>query len=338
MAHMDIFNDDAFSAVSMTAALKRVPYRPTFLGSLNLFTPKPVRTVAVSVEQKNGKLSLIQTSERGAPLQEAHGARRDIRMFRTVRLAKGDTIFAHEIQGIRSFGSESELQQVQTEVAQRLASLNDDLELTLEKHRLGAIQGVLLDADNSQINDWYAEFGISKPAEIDFALGTASTEVRTKCAQVIRAAMKASQGAWISGMTTMHALAGDEFFDALVSHKSVKESWLNWQAAAELRGANAYEQFSFGGITFHNYRGTDDGTSIAIGANKAHFFPVGAPGVFEVAYSPAETFDFVNTPGQRSYALMVHDTARNAWVRPEVYSYPLHICTTPGMLQSARMA
>jgi hypothetical protein len=33
---------------------------------------------------------------------------------------------------------------------------------------------------------------------------------------------------------------------------------------------------------------------------------------------------------------MVMDDDRQAWVRPELYSYPLHICMRPGMLQRAK--
>ena len=33
--HMDIFNDDAFSAVSMTVALEDYEFKPNLLGSLN---------------------------------------------------------------------------------------------------------------------------------------------------------------------------------------------------------------------------------------------------------------------------------------------------------------
>ena len=338
MASMDVFNGRAFHMTELTAALNRTPFLPTFLGSQNIFEVKPVRTIQVSIEQKAGTLSLIQTSERGAPLQQADREARDIRDFRTVRVAKGDTLHAHEIEGIRAFGTESELQQVQNEVASRLMALNNDVELTHENMRLGAIQGIVLNADGTTIRNWYTEWGIAQPAEIDFELDVATTDVRAKCNGVVRAMMKASGGAWITGRTQVHALAGDNFFDNLTGHDNVRDTWLNQQAAAELRQGNAYTSFNFGNITFHNYRGTDDGSTVAVGADVCKFYPVNAPGVFQVAQSPAETFDYVNTPGQRVYAMLVPDRERNAWVKPEAYSYPLYICTRPGMLQRAKRA
>lgn len=337
MAHIDIFNDRAFHMVDMTAAINRRPHQPTFLRSQNIFTPKPVRTASVSIERLNGKLSVIQTTERGAPPKTSEHEKRDIRDFRTVRVAKGDKLTASEIDGIRAFGSSSELQQVVAEIAKRQASLQRDVDLTLERMSLGAVQGIVLDADNSVIRNWYDEWGITQPTEIDFELDVATTDVRKKCNAVVRAMARAAEGSWVDGVTQVHCLCGDDFFDALTGHENVVQTYRNWVAAAELREGNAFESFRYGGITFHNYRGTDDNTTVAVSPTLAKFYPVNAIDVFQVAYSPAETFDFVNTPGQEYYTWIVRDKDRNAWVQPEVFSYPLHICTRPLMLQRARL-
>ncbi|MCW5648355.1 MAG: major capsid protein [Ramlibacter sp.] len=344
MAHMDIFKSKPFQMVDLSAAVQRAPYRPRMLGMLNLFTPKRVRTTVVSVERKGGTLSLIQTSERGAPLAEGEREKRDIRDFRTVRIAKGHTLHASEIQNIRAFGSDSELQSVQNEVAQILngeTGLRASVELTHENMRLGAIQGIVTDADGGVLFNWFTAFGISQPSEIDFDLDNASPEsgiVRTKCNEVIRAMKRASEGAWIDGSTRAMALCGDAFFDALTGHSEVRQTYLNQAEASELRNnvGQAFSSLTYGGITFTNYRGTDDNSTVAVGTDKCKFFPVDAPGAFQVGYSPAEFLPFVNTPGQDVYALIVPDKDREAWVRPEVYSYPLYMCTRPGMLQRAK--
>ena len=56
------------------------------------------------------------------------------------------------------------------------------------------------------------------------------------------------------------------------------------------------------------------------------------PDAFQAGFSPAELLPFVNTPGHDVYAMVVPDRERQAWVRPEVYSYPLMMCTRPAML------
>ncbi|MCX7178777.1 MAG: major capsid protein, partial [Proteobacteria bacterium] len=264
MAALDIFRQDAFSMVSLTTALNKQPFQPSRLGDLNLFAPRPVRTTTVAVEERNGVLSLIQTSPRGAPLEQRELEKRKIRDFRTSRIAKQSHMTADEIQNIRAFGSETELMQVQDEVARRLSGpvgLMRDVEMTWENMRLGAIQGIVLDADGSTIYDWYSEFGISQAGEIDFDLDNASPAsgaVRKKCSQVVRQMMVAASGAWISGRTQVYALCGDAFWDDLTAHSEVRQTYLNTQQAADLRGGLAYESFTYGGIVWENYRGTDD--------------------------------------------------------------------------------
>lgn len=342
MLGLDVFNSDAFSAVELTSALEKVPHVPGLLGQLPIFTPKPIRTTSVSIEQRDRTLTIIPTTPRGAPPSTVAKDRAQIRSFPTVRIAQSDTLYAHELQNYRAFGNMTELAQLQDEVLARMATLRRNILATHEHMRLGAVQGILYDSDGSTVlNNWYTEFGISAATEIDFDLDNAaptSGAVRIKCNQVVRAMLRAAKGAWVEGQSYVMGLCGDTFWDQLVAHSEVRGTYLNQAAAAELRGAvgAAFGMLDYGNIKFVNYRGTDNGTSVAVGATKCKFFPVAAPGAFEIALSPAETFDFVNTPGQEFYALTVPDRDRNTSVSLELYSYPLPICTRPEMLQSAR--
>lgn len=344
MPTMDIFADDAFSTVSLTTAVNQIDYKPQLLGSMGLFAPKPVRTDKVAVEMRDQTLSLIQTSPRGAPLDQQSAIKRTIRDFRTVRIAKQDTIMADEVQGIRAFGSETELQEVQAEVAARLARLVDDVELTWENMRLGAIQGVLADADGSTLYNWYTEFGVNQAAEIDFDIDNASPAsgaLMKKCDQVVTQMRQAAKGAWIGG-TRAIGLCGTNFWRDLIAHPEVQETWKqqvlygDQTGLANFLGGVPTDMLQFGGITFMRYWGTNDDSTVAIGSDKCKFFPMGARDVFEIAFAPMESFQYVNTRGQALYSMIVRDTKRNMWAQPEVYSYPLPICTRPLMLQRAK--
>jgi hypothetical protein len=81
-----------------------------------------------------------------------------------------------------------------------------------------------------------------------------------------------------------------------------------------------------GGITWHNYRGTDDNSTVAIAPDEAKFFPVGARDVFKKAQAPAEFGPYVNSLGQDTYAMNIPDRDRQAWTGGELYSYPLYFC------------
>lgn len=353
--HMDIFNDDAFSAVTMTQGIEDYEFKPNLIGSLNLFDDIPTATEIISVERRGNVLNIIPTSLRGEPIAEGKRDGRKLRHFESTRIAKGHTLRSSEIERIRAFGSESELETMVTYVGRFSNRLIGEVELTWENMMLGAVQGKVLDADGSVIVDWFSEWGIAEPTEIDFALTTAATDIEQKCRDVIRTMMKKSQGAWTPA-TRVIGLAGDSFFDKLTGHKTVRETYLNTAQAAALNRAfgvatqsvlqaGSYAVFDFGGILFINYRGTDsfdDGatpgtkTGLGIKSTKCKFFPMNAPGVFQKAFAPGESFEFVNTLGRPLYQYLIRDEKRNMWVRPEVYSYPFFMCTRPEMLLTAK--
>lgn len=353
---LNVFRGDAFTSVTLTEAVERHPYQPTGIGNLRIFEPKPIRTRALAVENRNGRLSIIPTSARGAPPTERVTEKREARYFECPRLATGDTIYAAELMDVREFGTESVMMQVQAEVARRLngeTGLTSNIEYTWEAHRLGAVQGVLLDADKSVIRNWFDEFGIDQPAEIGFNLtGQTAGELRTTCNQTVRKMARASQGAF-TNRTRVIGLCGDEFWDALVNHPDVTSTYINWAQAVELRqgmafqgdgGANVLSDnasiitpMQFGDIHWINYRGSDDLTSIAIPPDKVKLFPKNAPGVFSVAWSPHANAQWMKTLGKPLYVIPVEDRDRQEWWRMEVYSYPLHICLRPEVLFSGRV-
>lgn len=338
MATMDIFNNSAFSATSLSGMVEKMDYVPQLLGSLSLFEPEPVRTRNVFVDRIEGGLTLIPTSADGAPPDVLNGEDRDAVNLRTTRLAKRFTLYAHELDGIRATGSESELMNVQREYGRRLGRLRNDMEVTHEHHRLGALQGVLLDADGSTvIYDYSIEFNEAIPAAVSFELDVDTTDVHKLCKGIARGMARSGKGS-LAG-ASIHSLAGDDFYDALISHPNVEKFYLQQQAANALREAQGqvFESFRVGGITFHNYRGTDDNATVAIPTAEAKFFPVGARDVFKVAYSPLEALQFVNTPGQSVYSINVPDRERNMWTKGEMYSYPLYMCQQPRVLRRATL-
>lgn len=339
MAGMNIFTSDAFSAITMASAYNRRGFVPTMLGDMNLFQPRPVRTTDIWIERRDGVLAIVPTTPRTAPPVERPRDTRNMFALKIPRLAEGDTLTAEQLQNIRAFGSETEFMQVQQEVARITESLKEHHVLTHENMQLSVIQGLLTDADGSVLYNYFTETGESQAAEIDFDLDNASPAagvLRQQCVALARAMRRASRGAWGPGVRIV-ALVGDTFFDQLIKHSEVRSTYLASAAAADLRGSYLDDRFLFGGIEWINYRGTDDNSTIAVPATKAFFFPVGAPGVFEVAYAPAEFLPFVNTLGQPFYPMTLQDpSGREAFVRVELYSYHLYYCTRPGMLQRGK--
>lgn len=326
----DIFSQNAFSLQSLTAAVNNLPYLPTRTRDLNLFEGEGVTTTTVVIEQRSGTLSLVQSSPYGSPPAQDHEERRTVRSLSIPHLSVGDKIFAHEVQNIRSFGSESLLETVQAKVNRAFENLRRRIEATHENMRLGALRGTIVDADASTIYNLFTEFSVSQLSEVNFALGTSTTDVRGIC-QALRRSMAAELGALGQGGFEIHALCSPEFFDALISHDTVKEAYKNWTAAAALAEDKTYTQFRFAGITFEDYRGSDDGSTIKITANKAHFFPV-VSGLYKMYFAPADYIETVNTIGFPMYAKQAVDLQFQKYVELELQSNPLPICLKPRVL------
>jgi len=338
MLTMDVFRQDAFSATTMLTAVDKVGYVPGFLGSIpGLFEPVPVRTKEIYIESRGTEAALIQTTPRASAIPQKADSEREARPFSTRRIAQGSRIMANELFSIREFGSETELKQLVREVSRRQFLIKRDFDLTFENLRLGCVQGLVADADGTTIYDWESEFSQTIPAEVDFDLDNAnpaSGVLRKACTAAMRSITRGLKGMGGNAVRIM-AICGDNFWDDLTAHTEVRTTYLNYAGAAALRDPVAWESFNFGGITWTNYRGTDDGSTVAVGTDKAKFFPVGA-GVFKWAMSPGEAFEHLGRPGQMFYSLIVPDEKRNQYADVEMYSYPLPVCTMPQALYRAR--
>ncbi|SNR45259.1 major capsid protein [Puniceibacterium sediminis] len=335
MTTMDIFEGDAFTIIELTRALENIPFKPAILSGSSLFSPRGVRSRTVVIESRDGTLSLIPFSERGSAAEQQVPERRDMRAFVCRQFKKQDVLWASEIQGIRDFGSESATQQVQSEVARKLGRLRQDAEATFEYHLLNGIQGIVKDPkDSATVINYFTEFAITPATEIDFDLDNAtpgSGALRKRCQALIES-VEDSMGGLAAGAVQVRAECGSAFFADLIAHKEVRETYLNTAAAADLRGRVA-DEVSFGGISFRRYRG---GAGFGVPTDKAFFYPEGVEGLFEIYHAPADTFETVNTLGLPLYARTIPDRDRDEWVRLEIESNPLPICTRPQVLRSAR--
>ena len=341
MSVFDVFNSDPFSLVSLTDSINKVPFIPGYLGGLGLFVEQPVSTTSVLIEEKDGILYLVENKPRGASAQQNQTDKRKARSLILTHLPVGDQIKADEIQGVREFGSQDQAKAIENVVNGRFATMSGSLDATLEHLRIGAIKGQILDSDGSSvIYNLFTEFGVTQETEVDFDLDNAapaSGVVRKTCAGITR---KIAVNLGAAPFTGVGALCGDAFFDELIDHKGVRETYLNQQEAADLRGGyvnggQSFGQVNYGGISFVNYRGRV-GTVDYIHTDKAHFFPLGAPGLFKTYFGPANYMETVNTLGLPKYAKVAPDMQFQKFVDLEAQSNPLPICTRPKVLMLAK--
>lgn len=339
MLDFDVFNQDIFKAISMSAAVDRMDYVPDVLGQIpDLIVAEPVRTEAIWIEERATGFTVLPFSPRGTAPHQTGGDKRKARAFQTQRISDASRITASELQGIRAFGTNTELKQLMGEISRRQFKMGNNFELSWEQRRLGMVQGLAIDADGSIVYDWSQEFDQAQPAEVAFDLSptAAPGSLKATCNKVSRSVTRGLKG--IGKAKSVKAVVGDDFWDGLTTHAEVEKTYANWEAAVALRGEISQPwsaPFRFGGIDWINYRNTDDGAACAIAADRAKFFPVGA-GIFRWAMSPGERFSQVNTLGQKVYSAIVMDKDRDSWADVEMYSYFLPVCVAPAALASGR--
>ena len=71
---MDIFRQDPFSVISMTAAINHQPFVPGRAGMLIPWMEEPVATTTIMIEEIEGQLKLVNPTPRGGPGETALAA------------------------------------------------------------------------------------------------------------------------------------------------------------------------------------------------------------------------------------------------------------------------
>lgn len=311
-----------FSLESLTAAINELPHLPSQLGDSGLFSYSPVATLTVDIEKKGRTLSLVGTKARGADGESIGRDERNIRTFRIPHLPLNDQVLADEVQGVRAFGSTDQPEPVDRRVNEVMQLGVQRFDLTMEYHRLGALQGIVLDKDGAELFDFFDEFGLTKQT-IDFVLDSAATDVRAKCSAALRAIRSALGGQPFRGAV---AYCGSAYWDAFQSHDSVRDTFLNQAQSAELRG-DPRVALNFGGIRWEEYVGEFNGQP-GIPANKALIVPIGVPDLLLGRFAPANYNDTVNSLGLPLYAKGIEKRNNTGWDL-EMQSNPIHINTNP---------
>ena len=324
MPMLDVFNSKAFSVVSLTESVNRLPYKPGRLGEMGLFTNRGIASSIAVIEEMDGVLSLLPTKRRGEAATAARSGRRRARAIETLHIPLENLVLASDLQDVRKFGTEDQTDAIASVIADRLQEMRQSHEATQEYLRVGAIQGNILDADGStSLLNLFTEFAKTERS-FDFVLGTTTTAIRTILIQVKRF-IEEVLGA--VAYEHVHCFAGKTWFQRFVSHTAVAAAFDRFQEGSFLR-ADPRSGFEFCGITFEEYRGKV-GSVDFIPEAVARFVPVGVPGLFTMAYGPADFVETVNTIGIPIYAKQVIDPEFQRWIKLHTQSNPLPLCTRP---------
>jgi hypothetical protein len=324
MATFDIFNDDAFGVSQLTSTIVDIPRVQTRLGDSGLFTEYGIRTTSMMIERKGSSLTLVPAAPRGGVGEPVTLDGRSLINLNTIHLPQTGAVMADEVQGIRAFGSETEVMAAQDLVRDKLVKMKAQLDVTLEYHRIGAVKGQVLDADGTTVLlDVYSAFGMAQQTQF-MALATSTTKVKQLVIQIKRKIAAALGG---RSFTRVKVLCSQSFFDDLTGHAAVEKAFELYNQNSYAREDQSGTSFEFAGVVFEEYAG-GIGTHDFIPDGLAYAYPEGVSGLFQTAFAPADYMETVNTKGLPYYAKQ-ELMGMNKGVKLESQSNPLNFCSLP---------
>lgn len=322
---------DTFSVAEMTAAVNKLPLTVTPVSGM--FESRGIRTTHLSFDLRQGRIVLIADQPRGSQPDYVTGQteKRSVKVLTTAHLAQADTLSPEDIQDVREFGGEN-LMTAERAVNDKLLSLKRNLDMTLEFHRLGAVKGLVLDADGSTVlHDIYKTFEV-RQTKLDLKFPATWQDNENPVLTGIMGAKRRIEAAMGgSPFNGIGAILGSSAYDMLTSHRLVREAYNLWAANQANFGNDDYRRrgFMYGGIRWIEASSVVGGRKL-VDDDKAHLFPTG-PGIWKMFYAPADWMETANTLGRDYYARMdAKDRGRGYDV--EVQSNPLTLCMYPEAL------
>lgn len=315
---LNLDSNNLFEMSELTAYVNNQPFIPGRAGQL--FSSTGIATTTAVLDMRDGAIGLITDTARGGNSNKQGNEGRNNIAIVTKHFPLEKTIAPSDFQNIRVFGSNNELDTLETVRNRYLDDMIKSHALTLEHQRVEAVKGLITNSASGQI-DLYAEFGV--PQEfVEMALGSGSTKVRNKVMDAIEMSEDAMGAELVDGYVVM---CGKNFFRDFVEHANVKTAYERYQDGAALRD-DVRASFVFAGAEFVSYRGKV-GTTPFIADDEAFLMP--KADIFRTVFAPGNFIETANTIGLPAYAKAEEaDFGRGITLLTE--SNPISYVTRPG--------
>lgn len=338
---LDVFSNAIFNVWSLTMSINQTPYTPGLIGRLGLFSPRNLSTTMTLIEVRGSRLALVPERPRGAPPTPDVDDSRSLIPVRVPHFPIRSSVYADSVQNVRAFGTDNQLEAVQSVVNDKEASLGRRLDLTQEYLRLGAVKGIVVTEADRESGvpmtqySLYDMFNVVANPPIDWPIvgaGTGGDQLfwTGQLTGLINSLLR-QMSAQIPGgqFPSAHGIAGSTAFDAFAMHPELRAPYLGVNPV-QLVTSTLGSSISYKGVTIEEYRGQLHNIPF-VKPNEIHFFPVGVPDLFVECYAPADYMETVNTIALPRYSKM-HPLDFDRGVDLEAQMNVLPLCTYPKCL------
>lgn len=288
-----LFASSFADSAELTAAIQRTPYNPGQIAKLKIFDEAGIASTSVAIDMRDNALTMLPTSPRGGVSEPLRMGSRSMVTIEACHIGTVGSAYADECQNVREFGSATGLESPAELMARKLRTMKQNLEVTIEQHRTGAVRGLVQDTDGSTILDVYAAFGLSQTVYPMALAGTGNLVNKTIGAE---RECQASLGG--EDPTGFLALCSPSFMDALRSN-GYYDSALRFAAPSTLL-AGYTNGITVGNTTFVEVRSTP-GLPVKIPAGEGYLIPLGINDLFITRFAPGDYMATVNQPGLPAY-------------------------------------
>jgi len=338
MALIDVFSGDGFRTLTLTDAINVIPNMYGRVGELAAFHETSVPSINVALEYKNGILNLLQTSVRGG-----NGAtvgappKRKMLNFSILHVEHDDEITVDEIQQVRRFGEEYQTEALEDLVMMKTEAAAAKHDITLEYYRMGALKGLVLDADGTTLIDMFANFGLTQTV-FSFPFSNTSANIGQFIESIKRYFEINSLGETYS---SIRVLCSPEFFASLTSHPSIIQAYQYYVSIQEPLRNDLRTAFNFKGVVFEEYVGQATNLNADNSVTVRKFVPtgdavpilMGTRQLFRMYYGPADFIAEANKPGLKRYVKLLPDpSGKDKFVTLHTQMNPLPLVTRPALI------
>lgn len=333
--------NERFTSLQLSQAIMKRTNEYGLLNGMGLFDEKGIPDRQVKIETKNAVLSIIPSSPLGTPAPAADTPDdRDVKVLPTFRHAKQHRLLAEELQGVRKFGSDDEMEVFDEKMLEKLDLIQREHRQTKEFLRWGALKGDVYDPDGVRIlyNVYDLMGEMQRMIEWDLDNVNAVDPIQSGNDELLDYLEDESLGEIVTGVVK---LCSPGYMAAMQRNKDFRDAYKYWANNGE---ANPNRQslrrpFEFKDVIYIRHKGKcsfkkKDGTTIThtfIPDGEAIAVPMGTMECFKTYFGPAEFIETVNTVGQEIYVkpkMMDLDMG----VELHSFSHALNLVTKPRLV------